>query len=83
MRFVFRFDGDGQFEVIGNPDDATAEAYRRSGPYQLDHNQLISSAINEGQPVQIYGHGDELILIVDESLWFQLRRQAAEPLGIR
>lgn len=76
MRFEFGIGPDGWFDVTCIPADTAArEVYRRSGPYRLEGSRLISPAINEGQPVQLRPDGDELVLIVDDSLWFRLRRR--------
>src|SRR5882724_8194669 len=67
MHFEFRIGSEAQFEVIGIPaSSATSEVYRRSGPVRLEGDQLISPAINEGQPIQMHLDGDELVLVVDE-----------------
>ncbi len=76
MKFEFRIGADKQFEVIGVPvGDSKAEEYRRSGPYRLEERQLVSPAINEGLPVQVYPDGNELILVIDDTLWFRLQRR--------
>ncbi|MBX6315634.1 MAG: hypothetical protein IRY99_22380 [Isosphaeraceae bacterium] len=76
MRFEFRIGADGLFEVIGTPaGPSPEEVYRRRGPYCLEGGQLISPAIHEGQPVQVRPEDGGLVLIVDETLSFRLRRK--------
>ena len=76
MRFEFGIHPYGSFEVAGLPAGTSAgDTYRRSGLYRLEGSRLISPAINEGLPVQVRTEGDELVLIVDESLSFRLRRR--------
>ena len=75
MWFTFHVSEDGFLDVTGTPvGDAMAEVYRLSGAYHFEGNQLVSPAINEGRPVSVRLEGDELVLTIDDSLWFRLRR---------
>lgn len=77
MRFTFRIGSDGQFEVTGTPTGPSpGQVYRRSGPYHLAGGRLISPAIHEGKPVDVRPDDDGLVLTVDETLWFRLRRES-------
>jgi hypothetical protein len=77
MRFVFRFGKDSTLEVTGIPADTEAggHEFRRSGPYYLDGPRLVSPALNEGQPVEIALQDGRLILTIDRTLVFKLRRE--------
>ena len=75
MRFRFRIGSDGTMDVTGTPANGSgADVYRRSGPYRLDGDRLVSPAVNQGRPVQIRLQRGILFLIIDENLVFQLRR---------
>jgi hypothetical protein len=76
MKFVFRLGQDRNLEVIGTPAEAASgHEFRRSGPYYLDGSWLISPALNEGQPVEIALRDGRLILTIDKTLVFNLRRE--------
>jgi hypothetical protein len=75
MVFVFHFGKDGEMDVTGTPANGSrAEVYRRRGPYSLNGDELVSSAVNEGRPVRLRLQAGVLVLTVDELLVFQLRR---------
>jgi hypothetical protein len=76
MEFEFRWTEEGRLEVTGTSESGALDAeYRRSGPYQLEGILLISSALNEGEPVRIGRDGDGLLLKIDDTLQFRLRRR--------
>ncbi len=77
MKFVFRLGPDGRLDVTGIPADAGTGGpeFRRSGPYYLDGCRLISPALNEGQPVELALQDGRLILTIDRTLVFNLRRE--------
>ncbi len=75
MAFSFHFGADRVLDVTGTPVSGShAEVYRRTGPYQHEGEKLVSPAVNEGRPVQVRTQGNMLILTIDESLVFRLRR---------
>ncbi len=62
-------------DVIGTPTNGSgADVFRRSGLYRLDGDRLVSPAVNEGRPVQVRLDGGTLVLTIDETLVFHLRR---------
>ena len=76
LRFEFRFETDGRFTVVGTPVDSEGEApYRRSGPYRLDGDRLITPALNEGEAVLVALEQGRLLLTINEGLRFRLRRE--------
>jgi hypothetical protein len=84
MTFNFRFRNDGTIEVTGTPVYAAGgELFQRSGTYQMDGHQLVSPALNEGQPVRIWLQNGKLDLQIDESLEFRLVREWSVVLGWR
>lgn len=76
MQFVFRIGTEGILDITGTPagSNPSGQVYRRSGPYRLVGGRLVSPAIHEGRPVEVRPKDGELILIVDKTLWFRLRR---------
>lgn len=72
FEFTFR---DGWFEVIGVTPEMREEAYRRSGPYRIEGKTLVSSAINEGRPVDFHFEEGELVLKIEDVLRFRLKRK--------
>jgi hypothetical protein len=75
MRFQFRIGSDGTLDVIGTPVNGSgAEEFRRRGPYRLEEDRLVSPAVNEGRPVLVRLRSGRLIITIDESLVFELRR---------
>jgi hypothetical protein len=76
MQFRFLLAADGHLEIRGRA-DATAVGYDyyRSGPYVLEGDQLIASVINEGRPARVRLLEGQLVLTIDETLEFQLRRE--------
>jgi hypothetical protein len=75
MRFEFRAGDESRFDVTGIPvDPSGGEAYRRSGPYRLEGNRLVTPALNEGRPTQVRLQGRQLLLKIDAGLEFLLRR---------
>jgi hypothetical protein len=75
MTFEFRFGGEGELKVTGSPAKGSGgEVFRRKGPYRLKGEELVSPAINEGQPVQVRLQAGILIVRIDESLVLELRR---------
>jgi hypothetical protein len=76
LRFSFRIGDDGRFEVTGAPENPPgAEAYRRSGPYRLEGDRLVTPALNEGRPVRVRPSDGRLYLSIGEGLAFRLRRE--------
>jgi hypothetical protein len=76
MTFVFRFANDGTMEALARPAEGSgAKELRRNGMYQLVGDQLMSPAINEGQPVNVWSQSGTLILKFDAALIFELKRQ--------
>jgi hypothetical protein len=74
--FEFSIKSDGTLDVLGRPlDGAVEKEFRRHGPYRLDGNKLITPALNEGQPVQVWLEGGHLMLVIDHDLNFRLRRK--------
>ncbi len=81
MTFSFHIGDDGRMDVIGTPEPPSAgRVYRRSGPYSLKGRQLITPALNEGEPVEVWFQDGKLALEIDPSLTFRLRR-AGRPLA--
>jgi len=75
MAFAFHIRADGRMEVTGTPaQGSTGETFRRGGPYHLEGRRLISPALNEGQPVQVWLEDGTLVLRIDGSLAFRLQR---------
>ncbi len=75
MTFKFRIGRDGTMDVTGMPANGSgADVFQRSGPYRLDGDRLLSPAVNDGRPVQVRLHAGILVLTIDETLVFQLRR---------
>jgi hypothetical protein len=75
MTFRFRLGSDGLLEVIGIPTSgSSADVFRRSGPYRLMGDQLVSPALNKGQPIEVRLHAGVLVLWIEETLVFHLRR---------
>ncbi len=73
MRFEFRIDNRGGFEVTGTPSNAPEdEQYRRTGTYRLDGDHLITPALNDGRPVHVQLRDGLLILTIDDALEFHL-----------
>ncbi len=73
MRFEFRIGGDNRFAVTGTPSNAPdGEVYRRTGPYRLEQDGLITPALNEGRPVHVEIRDGLLILTIDDALDFHL-----------
>jgi hypothetical protein len=76
MRFVFQIGPDSRFEVTGTPANSHGgEEYRRSGPYRLAGDRLVTPALNEGRPVSVGLRGGQLLLKIDDGLEFRLRRR--------
>ena len=76
MRFEFRIGDDNRFDVIGTPlTGPEGDAYRRSGPYRLEGNRVVSPAIDEGRPVRVQLENGLLHLKIDAGLEFRLRRK--------
>jgi len=76
MRLTFRIGSDGMFEVVGvSTANAKTELYRRRGPYQLRGAQLISPVINEGEPVHVRRHGEDLLIEISDTLSIRLARR--------
>jgi hypothetical protein len=76
MTFTFQIDGDGHLEITGTPGrTAVGDEYFRSGVYRLEGNTLSSPVLNDGRPVRIERQGDQLVLTIDETLAFRLRRE--------
>ena len=66
-------------DVIGTPEPPSAgRVYRRSGPYHLKGRQLVTPALNEGKPVEVWLEDGKLALEIDPSLTFRLRRDSSE-----
>ena len=74
MRFQFHLTTDGHLEIRGKPEGAGNEYYR-SGPFVLEGDQLIASVINAGRPAHVRLRVGDLLLTIDETLAFHLRRQ--------
>jgi len=75
MTFSFHIGDDGRMEVTGSPvPPSTGKIYRRSGPYHLEGRQLVTPALNEGKPVEVWLQDGKLALEIDPSLTFRLRR---------
>jgi hypothetical protein len=76
MAFRFHLAADGQLEIWGKPEStASGTGFHRSGSYIFDGGRLIAGVINEGRPAQIRLHNGELLLTIDETLKFRLRRE--------
>lgn len=79
MSFEFYMNGDGTMEVVGTPaTGSNTEVYRRSGAYRIEAGQIVSAAINEGRPVRIRMKDRMLVLTIDESHVFYLRRNSED-----
>jgi hypothetical protein len=75
MTFVFRIDAD-RIEMTGTPvEGSSAEVFRRSGPYRLEGEHLITPALNDGRPIAVAVRGAHLAVTIDDGLSFRLRRQ--------
>jgi len=75
MTFELRFGEDGQLHLTGTPAKGSrVEVFRRNGPFRLNGEELVSPALNEGQPVHVHVQAGILILRIDESLVLELRR---------
>jgi hypothetical protein len=75
MSFVFRLEANGHLEVVGTPVGRGGEEFRRSGPYRLEGDRLVSPALNEGRPIQVALHDGWVTLTIDETLSLRLRRE--------
>jgi hypothetical protein len=76
LRFEFRIGDDGRIDVTGTPPtDPEGEWYRRSGPYRLEGDRLVTPALNEGQPVHVRLRDGRLHLRIDDGLEFSLNRR--------
>ena len=76
MKFEFRFEMNDRLEITGTPvGTAVGEAFHRRGPYRLKDGWLISPVMNEGQRVRIALQDEHLLLTIDETLAFRLRRR--------
>jgi hypothetical protein len=73
MWLTFEIGVDDRLKIIGTPPDANW-LYRREGPYRLDGDRLITSVLNEGEPVRVRAADGELVLVINDELWFRLRR---------
>jgi hypothetical protein len=75
MRFEFRIGDDSQFDVTATALNAPeGEVYRRSGPYRLEADRLVTPALNDGQPVRVRLSDGLLFLTIGDTLGFRLRR---------
>ncbi len=82
MRFEFIFGRDGQLHVAGRPSGPeAAEVFELTGAYRVEGSQLISEALNQGQPVELRFEEPGLSLRFDEELEFRLRRRETSLLG--
>ncbi len=55
MTFELRFGEDGQLHLTGTPAKGSrVEVFRRNGPFRLNGEELVSPALNEGQPVHVH-----------------------------
>ncbi len=75
MSFLFRLGADGRLEVLGTSAASGATEYRRSGPYRVEPGRLVTPTLNDGQPVQVRLHHGRLVLTIEETLSFRLRRE--------
>ena len=76
MRFEVALGRDGALVVQGTRlDDSQAAVFQRAGRYRLQGNQLISDAVNRGQPVDLRMEGSRLVLDLGDGLAFRLRRR--------
>jgi hypothetical protein len=76
MTFTFRLAADGSLEIRGQPDAKGAgKEYLRSGKYSFEGDRLISAAIKGGRPARVGLEDGQLILTIDETLAFRLRRE--------
>ena len=71
---AFEIGVDGRLTMIGTPSDANW-LYHREGPYRLDGDRLITPVLNEGQPVSVRPVDGELVMVINDDLWFWLRHQ--------
>ena len=76
LGFEFRFSGTGRIDVLGVPLKGEAgDVYRKSGGYRLEDGNIVTPALNEGQPVRIRLRRDKLLLEINERLSFVLHQQ--------
>ena len=76
MRFEFRISNGSRFDVTGSPSTLLeGEVYRRSGPYRLEGDRLVTPAVNGGHPVHVRLRDGQLLLKIDDGLEFRLRRK--------
>jgi hypothetical protein len=76
LRFEYHIGDDGRFDVTGTPlTHPDGEVYRRSGPYRLQGDRLVTPALNEGQPVDVRLRDNQLLLRIDDGLEFRLQRK--------
>jgi hypothetical protein len=76
MRFEIGIGDDSRLDLTGTPlIGPEDEVYRRSGPYRLEEDRLITPAVNEGQPVHFRLRDGLLHLTIDDGLEFRLRRK--------
>ena len=74
MTFQFQFTANGDVDIRGKS-STTADEYQRAGSYVLNGDQLIASVINEGSPARVRLRQGDLLLTIDETLAFRLRRE--------
>lgn len=76
LQFTFEFGHDRRFKVTGLAATSPSETlYYRAGKYEVREGRFISTAINDGQPVQLQPQeGNDLLFVIDDTLSLRLRK---------